>query len=406
MYSAISFNVQECIVPPSNGNATNSNPVTNTIRKTIKRKDKAKCGCYCDSSCNCDCTCESHCYCAGRDKCELDCRRFKGRNLIVSIDGTSNQFGSNNTNVVELHSRIIRKYNEDDNQEQLKCYLSGIGTALPPSRLAFSYWKVKFGNWIDLAVAWSCSHFLIFALDLWLMDHYRPGDRIFLFGECFSSHHRILLTCFTVGFSRGAYQIRTLAGIIHTLGLLEAGNKSLIPLYVQMSIKTKDKDTGIMVDNFKKTFSHKKPEVRVHFVGAWDTVSSIGVIRQMPLPFTNTSDHVCYFRHALALDECRVKFIPEYLASSEGSPDVVGNLTSFGSDSKEVWFAGSHSDIIPLLWMENQARIAGLVLDYRPSGGEWDWKALAKESPTNSLTAGWYIFEDLPITSWQFFSSP
>jgi len=55
--------------------------------------------------------------------------------------------------------------------------------------------------------------------------------------------------------------------------------------------------------------------------------------------------------------------------------------------------------------MESEANRAGLNLKARESGGEWDWSRLADEKPTESLTPGpWYIFEDLPITSWQFFS--
>lgn len=44
---------------------------------------------------------------------------------------------------------------------------------------------------------------------------------------------------------------------------------------------------------------------------ARDTVSSIGILRGSPLPLTTSAEHICCFRHALALDECRVKFIPE-----------------------------------------------------------------------------------------------
>jgi hypothetical protein len=45
-----------------------------------------------------------------------------------------------------------------------------------------------------------------------------------------------------------------------------------------------------------------------------DTVSSIGIVRGKPLPLTWTAEHICIFRHALALDERRVKFLPEYVA--------------------------------------------------------------------------------------------
>ena len=76
-------------------------------------------------------------------------------------------------------------------------------------------------------------------------------------------------------------------------------------------------------------------------------------------------DHVCYFRHALALDERRVKFLPEYAYGGTSQPKTVAqdtknaapgpipkepkNLSSDGPDERpqtlEVWFAGTHSDM-------------------------------------------------------------
>jgi uncharacterized protein (DUF2235 family) len=77
-----------------------------------------------------------------------------------------------------------------------------------------------------------------------------------------------------------------------------------------------------------------------------DTVSSIGVARGRSLPeTTNGMHHVCVFRHALALDERRVKFLPEYANGGLG-PDAGGHETGSGrGDVKEVWFSGSHSDM-------------------------------------------------------------
>jgi hypothetical protein len=53
-----------------------------------------------------------------------------------------------------------------------------------------------------------------------------------------------------------------------------------------------------------------------------DTVSSIGFTRgKAMLPGTvDRMKHVCYFRHALALDEWRVKFLPEYAYSGFAKP--------------------------------------------------------------------------------------
>ena len=48
--------------------------------------------------------------------------------------------------------------------------------------------------------------------------------------------------------------------------------------------------------------------------------------------------HVRAFRHALALHEPRVKFLPEYANGGSGPEPGRG-------DVKEVWFVGSHSDV-------------------------------------------------------------
>jgi hypothetical protein len=54
--------------------------------------------------------------------------------------------------------------------------------------------------------------------------------------------------------------------------------------------------------------------------------------------------HVCVFRHALALDELRVGFLPEYVNGGLG-PVTEEHDTPGGGDVKEVWFSGSHSDM-------------------------------------------------------------
>ena len=76
-----------------------------------------------------------------------------------------------------------------------------------------------------------------------------------------------------------------------------------------------------------------------------DTVSSVGIVRGKQL-LPGTADgmqHVCYFRHALALDERRVKFLPEYAYGGAGIQD---NLKRGPYEHiKEVWFVGTHSDM-------------------------------------------------------------
>ncbi|KAJ7321040.1 hypothetical protein DFH08DRAFT_713145, partial [Mycena albidolilacea] len=101
------------------------------------------------------------------------------------------------------------------------------------------------------------------------------------------------------------------------------------------------KEASKIAENCKRTFSR---DVWIHFVGVWDTVSSVGVFRGKPLPLTLSVTQFCTFRHALALDEYHVKFLPEYIdsGSSATSKHKAGHHPI---DVKEVWFAGSHSDM-------------------------------------------------------------
>ncbi|KAJ7907527.1 hypothetical protein B0H13DRAFT_1618356 [Mycena leptocephala] len=350
------------------------------VEKNTTEKSR-HCGCKCRQDCECTCPCPHYCICA--TQCLGTCHKnaaksqSKVRNLVVSIDGTSNQFGTNNTNVVELHSRIIK--DSDEPHPQLTFYTSGIGTYVPPSLRSIAYWKQSIGNKIDLAIAWNFKKQVQHAYR-WLADHYRPGDVIYLFG-----------------FSRGAYQVRTLAGMITTVGLVYSGNQRLIPFAYELYAKRhKGKGADELCMHFKKTFS--RPAVRVHFVGAWydrDTVSSVGIFRGQPLPLTTSADHICHFRHALALDERRVRFLPEYVHSA------VPKAIDIRED-KGVWFAGTHSDIldlagVPLLWMENEATSAGLHLD--PRNEVWKWEEIKRDEPIESLKGPfWWFLEKIRLT--------
>ncbi|KAJ7499808.1 hypothetical protein FB451DRAFT_1016175 [Mycena latifolia] len=351
-----------------------------------------KCGCACSINCNCKCSCAcwDHCVCRIRP-CDGKCGTRTSRNLVISIDGTSNQFGTHNTNVVELHSQILTSEN------QAKYYNSGIGTYVPPeAKMTLKYLRQQVDNALDLAFALNFKENLLKAYR-WLSQTYQTGDKIFFFG-----------------FSRGAHQVRALAGMVATVGLVEAGNEDLIPYAYEIYLerhkgerKSTD-DAKEIAENFMKTFSR---EVRIHFLGAWDTVSSVGVFRGKPLPLTSSARHICIFRHALALDERRVKFSPEYVDHNTGSEPGAQPV-----DVKEVWFAGTHSDIgggikknlklnlssVPLLWMENEATLAGLRLDPRPTGGAWNMADLKKDDVHESLTSAWQPLEYLPLSRLSF----
>lgn len=173
------------------------------------------------------------------------CISPRGRNLVVCIDGTSNQFGEKvyllalphvngnfngalfrqNTNIVELYSRLVKS------KDQLTYYNSGIGTYVKDSK-SFKALRQSVYHTLDKAFAMSVNPILSrsFSASLlmlyrnfkakvlsayhWLSENYEPGDRIFLFGNFLPMISVSPAQLFSQGFSRGAYQVRVIAGMI------------------------------------------------------------------------------------------------------------------------------------------------------------------------------------------------
>ncbi|KAH0831959.1 hypothetical protein J3R83DRAFT_12847 [Lanmaoa asiatica] len=123
----------------------------------------------------------------------------------------------------------------------------------------------------------------------YLMSNYRPGDKVCLFG-----------------FSRGAYTARALAGMLHKVGLLPRDNLQQVDFAYKAYTRT-DKEGIKLAAGFKQTFSR---DVKVEFVGVWDTVQSTGMLVNRMLPFTDSNTAIKVFRHALSLDEHRSRFRP------------------------------------------------------------------------------------------------
>ena len=164
------------------------------------------------------------------------------------------------------------------------------------------------------------------------MRYYGMGDRIYIFG-----------------FSRGAFTARFLARMISAVGLLSMGNEEMVPFAYkvyqdyEMSKPTPEHATAYM-DTFRSAFCRHEGEIgiKVHFLGLFDTVNSVGTFDvgmtgKMKAPgVVGTAYHV---RHAVAIDERRVKFKAALLAQDEPSDHCKDEV------SKEVWFPGNHGDI-------------------------------------------------------------
>lgn len=230
-----------------------------------------------------------------------------GKNIVICCDGTGNVIGTDHTNVVKL-VRSIKK----DVPGQCVFYDPGVGTegaqgAL--TRVAKAITKI-----LGLAIGTGI-HDNIKEAYLYLMNHYEKGDRVFLFG-----------------FSRGAYTVCALAGILHKCGLLEKGNDNLVSLalHTYQNCAKDDIEAQNTTKLFKATFGK---ECKPYFLGIWDTVASVGwASNGNPFPSTSSPD-VKHVRHAISIDERRIKFPVKLWEASEGQ--IV----------KEVWFPGVHSDV-------------------------------------------------------------
>lgn len=185
------------------------------------------------------------------------------------------------------------------------------------------------------------------------------------------------------GFSRGSFTAKFLARMIYTVGLLCKGNEEMVPfayrLYqrylageVQNNVDPDPELDGAdpsvhrhhwardEITAFSNTFCRKEKvrhcgkieerNIKVYFLGMWDCVSSVAVLEReapKPMPVKGTAQFV---RHAVAVDERRVKFKAALLAqdireTAAGDDDSDDDDDEHAEDIKEVWFPGCHGDV-------------------------------------------------------------
>jgi hypothetical protein len=276
------------------------------------------------------------------------------KNVVVCCDGTWNtpqemeQGLPSPTNVVKLYNALTR----DDSQRAY--YHPGVGTGK---------------GWWDQIAGGSTGKGLgqnIMSAYRWLGLHYAPGDRIFLFG-----------------FSRGAYTVRSLAGLIAHCGLIDLfGVDEPHEVWKRVGEVFAAYRKGSTFINAQHYPFHNVPAgggdaketTPVHFIGVWDTVGALGIPDDLAVLglFDNAARYrfhettlsriVAHARHAVALDEKRASFAPTLW--SEIDP---------ATDAKQIWFPGVHSDVGggyletglsdgALKWMLDEAQAEGLAL--------------------------------------------
>ncbi|KAJ8689325.1 hypothetical protein PTI98_013357 [Pleurotus ostreatus] len=242
------------------------------------------------------------------------------RNICLSMDGFFNPSKHKNSNINELHNHIVQ-----DSSQVSQCFSSGA----PRNPSVY--------HSIEMTMARNFERTLLEAY-AWLCTTYIPGDRIFLFG-----------------FSRGAYGVRIIADMIERVGLLYNENINLTQSVFKTYMCTRGTRSAdglkhameLKCKIVKSDLSHA--EVKVHFVGVWDT-TSFGVVGfGSGAPETvKGMKHICHIRHALALDEKRVSYRQASTAESD-LPEGTEKKYS-GGNIKEVWFEGSHSDLTPYIF--------------------------------------------------------
>lgn len=304
------------------------------------------------------------------------------KNLVICCDGTGNEISENISNVLKLY-RCLRK-TEKTQPRQMVFYDPGVGTVTEPT--TWHRLKANINLVLGLATGYGLDANVLSAY-CFLVQHYAPGDRIYLFG-----------------FSRGAYTARVLAGLIHKIGLISPEQANLagsgLVAYKQYSGTGRGNDVRDLQDvafdesgplpkdefdlaaQFARITSTRWPTI--HFVGVWDTVASVIVPRRdnlfflfslEELAFTRRNPSVRTFRQAIAIDERRRMFrLNKYEEPQEfWSNRYVPEEKKLPQDILQVWFAGVHGDVgggypeaesgdskYPLIWMIAEAEKAGL----------------------------------------------
>jgi uncharacterized protein (DUF2235 family) len=296
-----------------------------------------------------------------------------GKNIVLCSDGTGNTaIKARGTNVFKLYEAVdIQGHKYDQTLvPQVAFYDDGVGTSsLAPLKLiggAFGYGFRK--NVKELYTE--------------LIHVYEPGDHIFLFG-----------------FSRGAYTVRALSGLIQYCGIVDVKKVSHEVLQqrvnecwtafrreafqrVTETERRKNQPSSDMVQQDRArreacgAIIHDEyvPDgaVTIDFVGVWDTVGAVGMpfeeLRDLfnwiyPMRFSELtpSSRITRACHALSIDDDRRTFYPE-LWNEKGIP---------ANQVDQVWFAGVHSNVgggyvkhgmslVALDWMMAEAERCGL----------------------------------------------
>jgi len=138
-------------------------------------------------------------------------------------------------------------FSDNDDKPQLAHYIAGVGTRREDEKFIGGAFGFGISENIKNAYAF-------------IVSNYEEGDEIYLFG-----------------FSRGAYTARSIAGLIHNLGVLYRYNLPRVAIaYKYYKDKSEAwKPGGSEADKFRQEYCHAYP-TKIRFLGVWDTVGALG----------------------------------------------------------------------------------------------------------------------------------
>jgi uncharacterized protein (DUF2235 family) len=286
--------------------------------------------------------------------------RGEGRKLVICCDGTNNTLtaGTEDTNVLKLHTLLC----EHRTAEHVLYYDPGVGTpdTVPPTDL-FD-WGGRYAERLGGLISGRGVYDNISQAYLFLMKEWRDDrDQIYCFG-----------------FSRGAFTVRCVVGMINLFGILRPEHEPMLPTLIRIYFSQPEGAKGmwsqltrVLHDQAARpgkaaaevaghteetrhvtrdllalqaaTLFAADRQPAIHWIGVWDTVESVGLpgplARSNPATATvRDKPKMRNVRHAVSLDEHRWSFEPRLY-------DEPGDIDSPVQTLKQRWFPGVHCDV-------------------------------------------------------------
>lgn len=261
------------------------------------------------------------------------------KRIVICFDGTWKLPWDQDVSNIEKVARTVSSL--DGDVEQVVHYVHGVGSSYRVDRLL--------GGGIGLGIS-----ALIMGAYRFLALNYRTGDQLYVFG-----------------FSRGAFAARSLVGMIHRVGLVQADALDRGVLKDAYGAYRRTRRGKPTTDQDRRFREHCHDHVCVPFVGVFDTVEALGPrARFHNIDFLG--DLVAVGRQALAVDDRRRVFRPRLWESDDQA--LAGSADPASGRVQQLWFRGCHSDVgggvantgLPdaaLVWMVREARKQGLRFD-------------------------------------------